>query len=102
MVDSPNLSAAQALSYAKFARQTFQAGGKWTGMQVVVFNNAGAARTFLKYQAGRKGAPLTPYQYQELANQGVWNSVPAYYETRGKSGVPYYPSASPKAWWGRR
>ena len=102
LVNTPNISASQALDMAKSARQQFQAGGKWTGMQVVVFSDPGAVRTFSKYQTQRKGDKLTPYQYQELANQGVWNSVPAYYETRGKSGVPYYPSASPKGWWSRR
>lgn len=102
MVNTPNISSAQALSLAKFAKQTFESGGRWTGMQVVVFNNQEAAKTFLKYQALRKNAKLTPYQYQDLANQGIWNSVPAYYETQGKNGVPYYPSTNAKGWWARR
>lgn len=102
MVNTPNISPAQALALAKFAKQQFESGGRWTGMQVVVFNNPDAARTFLKYQAQRRGAKLTPNEYQDLANQGVWNSVPAYYETQGKTGTPYYPANSPKGWWARR
>ena len=102
ILNTPNASPAQALALAKFAKQTFERGGKWSGMQVVVFNNQEAAKTFLKYQAQRRGAKLTPYQYQDLANQNVWNSVPAYYETQGKTEMPYYPSNNPKGWWGRR
>ena len=102
MVDSPNVTPTQALALARFAKQQIQSGGRWTGMQVVAFNNQGAAKVFLKYQSQRKGAKLTPYQYQELANQGVWSSVPAYYETQGTTERPYYPSNNPKGWWARR
>ena len=103
VLNSPNITPRQALALAKFQKQSFEAGGKWKGMQVVVFNNQEAAATFRKYQAQRQGAPLTATQYQELAGQGLWDNVPAYYETRGKSEFPYMPSASPKNWWmGRR
>lgn len=103
VLNSPNVSTRQALALAKFAKQQFEPGGKWKGMQVLVFSNQEAAATFRKYQAQRRGAPLTASQYQELADQGLWDNVPAYYETRGKSEFPYSPSASPKNWWaGRR
>ena len=101
VVNTPNISPAQALAMAKSAKQSVEAGGKWAGIQVVVFNNQDAAVAFRKYQAQRKGARLTAYQYQDLANQGVWSSVPVYYETRGKTGRPYYPANNPKGWWGR-
>lgn len=103
VLNSPNVSTRQALALAKFAKQQFEPGGKWKGMQVVVFNNQEAAVIFRKYQAQRQGKPLTASQYQELADQGLWSNVPAYYETRGKTEYPYSPSASPKNWWaGRR
>ena len=102
ILSTPNASPAQALALAKFAKQTFERGGKWTGMQVLVFNDQNAAKTFLKYQAQSKGAPLTPYQYQDLANQGLWNNVPVYYETKGRTETPYYPANNPKGWWSRR
>ena len=102
IINTPNASPSQALSLAKFAKQTFERGGRWTGMQVVAFTDQNAAKTFLKYQAQRKGAALTPYEYQDLANQGMWGSVPAYYETQGKTEMPYYPSNNPKNWWSRR
>ena len=102
ILNTPNVSPAQALSLAKNAKQTFERGGKWTGMQVIVFSDQNAAKTFLKYQAQRRGAALTPYQYQDLANQGLWSSVPAYYETQGKTERSYYPSSNAKIWWSSR
>ena len=103
VLNSPNVSAGQALALAKAAKRQFEGGGRWKGMQVVVFNNVESASAFRKYQTQRKGAPLTASQYQELADQGLWANVPVYYETRGKTEYPYSPSASPKNWWaGRR
>lgn len=103
ILSQPNVSPNQALALAKFAKQQFAPGGRWKGMQVVVFSDPAAAKIFLKYQALRKGAPLTPVEYQDLSNQGLWNSVPVYYETQGKAEYPYLPSANPKNWWsGRR
>ncbi len=102
VVNTPNVSNKQAIDMAKSAQQAFKSGGKWTSMQVVVFNNPETAIAFKKYQAQRRGAGLTPYQYQDLANQGVWNSVPAYYETRGTTGATYSPSSNPRGWWARR
>ncbi len=99
ILNTPNVSPTQALALARFAKQRFEPGGRWSGMQVVVFSDPAAAKTFLKYQAQRKGARLTPKEYQDLADQGVWNSVPVYYETRGKTEMPYRPSANPKGWW---
>ena len=101
IVNTPGISPIQAASLAKFAKQTYESGGRWTAMQVVVFSDAATAKTFLKYQAQRKGARLTPYEYQDLANQGLWNNVIAYYETQGKKESRYYPSANPKGWWSR-
>ena len=104
--NTPNISPAAASEMAKYAQQMFAPGGRWTAMQVVVFNDPDAAKAFQKYQSQRKGAKLTNNEYQELANDGLWNSVPAYYETQGNSaGQSFQPSASPNNWWtgrGRR
>ncbi len=99
MATAPNISPATARSLAKYAKQQFAAGGKWTAMQVVVFSDPGAAGAFRKYQAQRRGAKLTPREYQDLASQGVWASVPAFYETKGKNEQTFQPSANPNGWW---
>lgn len=99
---TPNISSAEAVGLAKYAQRMFAPGGRWTAMQVVVFSNPDSAKTFRKYQASRKGAKLTNNDYQALADQGVWNGVPAYYETQGKAERSYQPSASPNNWWTAR
>ena len=102
MATTPNISPAQARYLAKFAQQSIAPGGRWTAMQVVVFSEPNAAKVFQKYQASRQGAKLDNNAYQELANQGIWRSVPAYYETKGKDGQSFQPSANPNNWWTRR
>ena len=94
-----NTNPAQAKGLAKFAKQMFAPGGKWTGMQVLVFSNLDAAKDFAKYQAPRRGANLTPEDYRELAGRGVWSNVLAFYESKGNSEAVYQPSSSPNNWW---
>ena len=94
-----NISPAQASGLAKYAQQMFAPNGRWKAMQVVVFSDDAAAKTFQRYQARRMGAKLTPKEYQELAQMGIWSKVPAYYEKQGNSEGSYQPSASPNSWW---
>ena len=104
MPNTPGMTPAQAGQMAKYARQAIAPGGRWTTMQVLVFNDPSAAKAFQKYQAPRKGAKLDAGDYQALASQGVWSGVSAYLETRSKSdgGQLFNPSASPNGWWGSR
>ena len=99
MAPSPTLTPQQARALARVARQQVAPGGRWTSMQILVFNEEGAGRIFQKYQARRRGAKLTSREYAELASQGVWNAVPVYYESQGRSERVYLPSASPNNWW---
>ena len=99
MPTSPNITPAQASGLAKYAKQMFAPGGRWTAMQVLVITDPGAAKAFQKYQAQRRGAKLTANEYQELAGMGLWSAVPAYYETQGKSEQSFQPSAHPNNWW---
>ena len=99
---APNVSPAQASGLAKYAKQMVAPGGRWKSMQVVVFNNPGAAKAFQKYQASRKGAKLSANDYAALAGQGVWSGAPAYYETQGNSEQSFQPSANPNNWWTSR
>ncbi len=104
MSNTPGLSDVQAGQLARSARQAIAPGGRWTTMQVLVFNDPASAKTFQKYQALHKGGKLDVGDYQALASEGVWSGVSAYLETKSKSdgGQLFNPSASPNGWWGGR
>ena len=101
LAPTANISPTEALALAKHARQLFAPNGRWTQMQILVFNNPDAAKAFQKYQADNKDAPLTDPEYQDLAGRGIWGSVPAYYETKGKAERAFSPSTSANGWWSR-
>jgi hypothetical protein len=93
------LSPAKAAGFAKFARNQFARNGRWTNMQICVFNDDKTANAFKAYQAARRGAPLTNTDYTQLASRGVWTSTPVFLEARGNSEKVYFPSRNPNAWW---
>ena len=104
MPNNPGLSPSQAGQLARSARQAIAPGGRWTTMQILVFNDTGSAKAFQKYQAPRRGAMLNPSDYQALASQGVWSGVSAYLETKSRSdgGQLFNPSSNPNGWWAGR
>lgn len=95
----PNVSAAQAAGLARFAKRQFAPNGRWKNMQVAVFSNRAAAKAFQKYQAKRQNIRLSPGDYQALAGQGVWSSVPSFLESNGSREQIYDPSRNPNNWW---
>ena len=96
---TPGINEAQAIALAKFARDQFAPTGKWTQMQVVVFNNRDSAKVFQKYQAKRQNAALTLGDFQRMANDGVWSSAPAYVESQANKLSVFRPARSPNRWW---
>lgn len=94
-----NLSALQAASFARLARNQVLPGSKWTKVQVSVFTDKAAADAFATYQNKRRGAPLTEADFSQLATSGVWNSAPAFLESQGKRDKNYAPSQNPSSWW---
>lgn len=92
----------QAASLARFAKNQYQKSGQWSSMQIFVFNNQSAAQSFGDYQARKRGTPLSPSDYQALANANVWNAAPACFESSGKKEFVYYPSKNPFNWWSGR
>jgi hypothetical protein len=96
-----NITPNQARGLAKFAHDQFSRNGKWSKMQIAVFSDAGAARTFATYQSRRRGAPMTANDYRELANSNVWSGAPAFYESSGKRESIAYPASNPMNWWTR-
>ena len=95
----PNVSPAQAVTLGRAAKNAVARNGRWNRMQVVVFNNQDVAKSFLKYQAARQYLSLSGPQFQDLAQQRVWESVPAYLEFEGNRVTPYQPTRNPSAWW---
>jgi hypothetical protein len=98
----PNVTAAEAAGLARFAKNQYQKQRKWSSMQIFVFENQQTARAFGDYQARRRGAQLSPADYQSLANANVWSGTPACYEMQGKVEFVTYPSKSPSNWWTAR
>lgn len=101
MSNQPALSAVAARGLAKHAYDQLSQGGKWKDMQIVVFTDENAAKTFALYQAKRRSEKLWPADYQALAAQNVWVSAPAFFESRSKRESVRYPSTNPNAWWSR-
>jgi hypothetical protein len=92
-------NAASPAGAAKFAKDQFAKNGNWTNMQVAVFTDQAKADSFGAYQRSRQNAPLTNSDFRALADQGVWDSCPAFLDSRGKSERIYTPSRSPLSWW---
>jgi len=95
----PDITPAQAVSLGKFAKNQFAANGRWNRLQVVVFNNGDVGKAFLKYQAKRQNLSLSSPQFQDMAQSGMWSSVPAYIEFGDGKDRVYEPSRSPTNWW---
>lgn len=89
----------EAAGFARYAKDMLMRNGRWQNMQVCVFVDQKTANTFKQFQAPRKGKPLTKSDFAALANTGVWNSTPIYYESRGKTERIFRPSQSPNSWW---
>lgn len=98
----PNMGSAEAASLARFAKNQYQKSGRWTNIQIFVFDNQRAAQAFGDYQARRRGAPLSAGDYQSLANANVWSATPACYEMRSKTEFVTYPAKNPSSWWSAR
>jgi len=92
----------QAAGLAKTARQNLQKSGKWTNTQIVVFSDRQSASAFQQYMNDRRGAPLGPDNYQELAQQDAWKGAAVYYTSTGNAEHVYYPSVNPQTWWNSR
>lgn len=99
LITKAGVSAQQAASYGRFARQQAAQNGHFSEMQVCVFTDRVIANSFMSFQMKRRGAKLTPTEYQQLAANGVWSGTPAFIEFSGKRERVLYPSRNPNGWW---
>lgn len=95
--NAPLTSNGAAVSLAKKARLNLQQSRRWTNFQIVVYSDgkSAGAGAFQQYMNDRRGAPLNPQNYSELASKNAWSGAVIYYESMGGSEHVFQPSGSP-------
>ena len=99
IVPAQPVGAEDAKNLARKARQDMAANGKWLNSQIFVFTDSASSTAFKQYMNARKGEPLGPNDYANLAGQDAWKGATLFYESRGNKEKTATPSANPRSWW---